>query len=390
MFSISRFSELLKLLPSNEFNRAVKQNEADQHCKSFTSWRHLLAMVYLQLSGQKSLRTLEAGFNAQPSHHYHLDCQAVRRSTLSEANQDERRAKAFEQFATTLMAQAPRKLRTQGQEVLQLLDSTSITLKGPGYDEWVKYTRTPRARGIKLHVLLGLSEQAPLAASTTAANVNDIEYAAQMELERGVIYVFDKGYCNYSWWWKIQQNRSRFVTRFKSNARLQVVQERAIPKAAHGVILKDEQVRFANKNPGGGRRNPYTEVLRRIEVAREGKPPLVLATNDLKSSAQKIAERYKARWQIELFFKWIKQHLRIKQMLGKSYSAVRIQLFTALIAYLMVALYAKLHDIKKSLWLLLAELGSTLFQRPNTEWDRHRRVREQRADFASRQAAIFA
>ena len=389
MFSISRFSELLKLLPRNEFNRAVKQHKADQSCKSFTSWRHLLAMVYVQLSGQKSLRTLEQGFNAQSSHHYHLDCQAVHRSTLSDANQHEGRAKAFEQFATTLMAQAPRKLRGEGTELLRLLDSTSITLKGPGYDEWVKHTRTERARGIKLHVLLGLPEQAPLAASTTAANVNDIEYASQMELQRGVIYVFDKGYCNYSWWWKIQQEGSRFVTRFKSNARLEVVEAREIPKAARGVILKDERVRFANKHPGGGRRNPYTQVLRRIEVARKDKPALVLATNDLKSAALKIAERYKARWQIELFFKWIKQHLRVKQMVGESYSAVRIQLFTALIAYLMVALYRKAYGIKTSLWLLLAELCSTLFQRPNSEWDRHRRAREQQADFASRQATIF-
>jgi putative transposase len=390
MFRISRFSELLKHLPRGEFDRAVRQHEADKHCKSFTSWRHLVAMVYLQLSGQKSLRTIEQGFNAHASHHYHLDCQAVRRSTLAEANEKQKRAAAFEQFATALMGQAPRHLRQHGQELLRILDSSSVTLKGPGFDEWVKYTRTPRARGVKLHVLLGLPEQAPLKAGTTAANVNDIDYARQMELEKGVIYAFDKGYCDYGWWWKIQQSGSRFVTRFKSNASLQILQERPIAKAAHGVILKDELVRFANKYPGGKRRNPYTGELRRIEVAREGKTPLVLATNDLHGSAQKIAERYKARWQIELFFKWIKQHLRIKHIVGTSYSAVRIQLFTALIAYLMVALYARVHNIKKSLWLLLAELGSTLFQRPQIEWARHRRWREQRSDFQSRQADIFA
>ena len=390
MFRISRFSELLKHLSRGAVERAVEHHQADKDCKSFNSWRHLVSMVYLQLSGQTSLRTLEQGFNAQPSHHYHLDCQAVRRSTLSDANADERRAKAFEQFATTLMAQAPRQLRQEGQELLRLLDSSSITLKGPGYDEWVKHTRTISARGIKLHVLLGLPEQVPLSGATTAATVNDIDYAREMELERGVTYVFDKGYCDYSWWWQIQQNKSRFVTRFKNNASLQVLEQRAIAKSAAGKILKDELVRFGNKYPGGKRRNPYTQPLRRIEVAREGKPPLVLATNDLKSAALKIAERYKARWQIELFFKWIKQHLQIKRCVGRTYAAVRTQLFTALIAYLMVALFAKAHGYTQSLWLVLAELRSTLFQRTETEWARHRRWREQRADFESRQATIFA
>jgi IS4 transposase len=392
MFRISRFSELLKLLPRGTFEQAVEQSRADRYCKSFTTWRHLVTMLYLQLSGQSSLRTVSAGFNAQPAHHYHLGCQAVRRSTLAHANQSEQRAGVFEQLATQLMAQARRQLREEGEELLQLLDSTSITLKGPGYDQWVKHTRSVNARGIKLHVLLGAKQQIPLASATSAANVNDIEYAREMELERGVIYVFDKGYCDYSWWWKIARNKSRFVTRYKKNASLKVVDSRAIAKAARGHILKDEVVSFSNKYPGGKRRNPYTGELRRIEVSRKqaGKPPLVLATNDLKSSASKIAERYKARWQIELFFKWIKQHLRIKRFLGKTYSAVRIQIFTALIAYLLVALYAKMQSIKKSLWLLVAELSSTLFQRPEAEWTRHRRWREQRSDFESRQVSIFA
>jgi len=389
MFRICRFAELLKLLPRGQLNQAIEQHQAEENTKSFTGWRHLVAMVYLQLSGQKTLRTLEQGFNAQSSHHYHLDCQAVHRSTLAEANANERRAKAFEQFAKQLMGQLPRKLAAEGQELMRLLDSSSITLRGRKYDEWVKHTRTKRARGIKLHMLLGIPEQVPLAASITAANVNDIEYASQLELESGVIYVFDKGYCSYSWWWKIEQTASRFVTRFKHNAKLEVLEQCRIAQNARHSILKDERVRFANKHPGGKRRNPYTGVMRRIEVAREGKPPLVLATNDLKSSAMKIAERYKARWQIELFFKWIKQHLCIKRFVGESYSAVRVQLFTALIAYLMVWMYAKANNIKTSLWLLLAELSSTLFQRPQLERARHQRWREQRSDFLSRQAAIF-
>lgn len=392
MFRISRFAELLKLLPRRSFDQAVQSCKADQHCKSFSSWRHLVTMLYLQLSGQSSLRTVSVGFNAQPQHHYHLDCRAVRRSTLADANAKQSRAQAFEQLARELMVQARPKLRDELTQMLHVLDSTSITLKGWEFDEWVKHTRSAHSRGIKLHVLFGTAQQAPLAASSSEATLNDLDYAREMELESEAIYVFDKAYCDYSWWWKIEQAGSKFVTRFKVNANLQVVRERRVAKDAQEIILKDQVVVFANKHPRGGRRNPYTQELRRIEVSRaaQGKEPLVLATNDLKSSALRIAQRYKARWQIELFFKWIKQHLRIKRFVGRSYSAVRIQIFTALIAYLLVALHAKVHKITKSLWLLLAELSSTLFQRAELEWLRHQRWREQRADFQSRQVDIFA
>jgi len=149
-------------------------------------------------------------------------------------------------------------------------------------------------------------------------------------------------------------------------------------------------VRLANKKPGAGRKIPYELPLRRIEVARENKPLLVLATNDMKSSAVNIAERYRARWQIELFFKCIKQHLRIKSFLGKSENAVRIQILTALIAYLLVALYAKRHALTKSLWMLFSELRATLFQRPNPALDRDRHRREQRSRFYSQQCPLFA
>jgi IS4 transposase len=374
------------------FDRQVEQSQADKHCKSFTTWRHLVSMVYLQVSGQSSLRTIETGYNAHRAHHYHLDCQEIRRSTLSQANEKAARAEVFEALASSLMSQAGRQLRVEGEQVLRLLDSTSITLQGPRYAHWVKHTRSKDAPGIKVHVLFGAKEQVPLSAATSAATLNDLEYGRQMELESGVIYVFDKGYCDYTWWWKIEQAKSKFVTRFKSNARLEVVERRKIAQDAQDTILKDELVRFANKNPGAGRRNPYTKPLRRIEVSRQeqNKPALVLATNDLKSAALKIAERYKQRWQIELFFKWIKQHLRIKRFVGSSYAAVRIQIFTALIAYLLLALYAKTHSIKKSLWLLAAEFSSTLFQRASLECAEHRRWREQRTDFESRQMQIFA
>lgn len=202
--------------------------------------------------------------------------------------------------------------------------------------------------------------------------------------------MFDRAYCDYRWWWQMTQQRVRFVSRFKRNARLSVVSARSIPRAVRGHILKDEQVLLSNKHPGAGRHNPYQAALRRIQVLREGTTPLVLVTNDLKSSAASIAQLYKARWQIELFFKWIKQHLRIKHFLGRSENAVRIQILCALIAFLLVHLYAKTSKTRTSLWLFMSQLRSTLFQRPHSELLRHRRWRAQRAQFNARQQTLFA
>jgi putative transposase len=389
MFRVSRFAEVLKLLSRGFFDQLVAHHEADRYRKRFSCWQQLLAMVYAQLSSASSLRVLESSFNAHSAHHYHLGCKELKRSTLADMNASAP-VEVFAQLAQQLMQQARGKLRKEGSELLYLLDSSSLTLKGHGFDHWTRENRTRHTQGLKLHVLFGLSERAPLAQGISAANLNDIDYARTLPIEPGVIYVFDKGYCDYSWWWSIQCSKARFVTRFKRNAKLGVLEDRGIAKQAQGFILKDQIVRFANKHPGAGRRNPYHLPLRRIEVAREGKAPLVLATNDLKRSAQSIADRYRARWQIELFFKWIKQHLRIKRFLGKSENAVRIQILTALIAYLLVALYAKQHALKRTLWMVLSELRSTLFQRGDTELHRHRRWRERRSRFYSQQAALFA
>lgn len=389
MFSVSRFAELLKSLPRSTFERAVSEHQADKHRKGFGCWRQLVAMVYAQLSSATSLRVLVKGYNAQRGHHYHLGCGPVSRSTLAEAN-ERGDCRVFEAVAQALMRQVRGGVRAQAGEFLRLIDSTSLTLKGRGFDDWTAAHRTRNTQGVKLHVLFGLGEQAPLAQSISAANVNDLDYARTLPLESGVIYVFDKAYCDYRWWWRIAHSGARFVTRFKRNARLEVLSERCIAQPAQQCILKDQIVRLSNPNPGGGRqKNPYAATLRRIEVIREGRPPLVLATNDLRSSALKIAERYRARWQIELFFKWIKQHLNIKRFLGRSENAVRIQILTALIAYLLAALHATAYGAKTSLWLHLSELRATLFQRPQTELHRHRRWREHKARFELHQCPLF-
>jgi putative transposase len=389
MYRISRLQEMMKALPRGVFERMVEKHQGNKHSKGFSCWDQLLALIYGQLTAAASLREIEAGFNAQSTHHYHLGTRAVHRSSLADAN-SKRNWMVFADTARGLMSQAGRQLRRDGEQLLYLLDSTSITLKGRGFDAWTLDKRTRHTQGIKLHMLYEAGQQVPVHQSMSAANVNDIDEALQLALQPGARYVFDKGYCDYNWWGHIDAQRAWFVTRFKRNASLRVQCQRAIAPADQELILADEIVCFANKHPGGGRRNHYDKALRRVVVHRPDKAqPLVLATNDLQSSARQIAQYYKQRWQIELFFKWLKQHLRIKRFLGRSENAVRIQIVCALIAYLLLALYRKAHGITKSQWHTLAELRATLFQRPELEAAVERRRRQRLIELLQRQPKLF-
>lgn len=390
MYRISRMQELLKGIPRGAFDRLVSKHQANKHSKGFGCWDQLVAMMYAQLSGVGSLRELAAGFNSQRAHHYHLGTSEIRRSTLAEANA-KRSSAVFEELASSLLAQAERTLRREGEALLYLLDSTSITLKGRGFDTWTLDQRTCHTQGLKLHLLYAAHEETPVHCRFSAANINDVEEGRRLSLVRDATYVFDKGYCDYNWWARIQDAGAWFVTRFKRNARLRVVRQVPIPFSDQATVLEDAIVGFDNPNPGGGRRNTYVQPLRRIVIHREDHAqPLVLATNDLTSPAIAIARCYKDRWQIELFFKWIKQHLKIKRFLGRSENAVRLQILCALIAYVLLALYRKAHGMTQSLWSVLAEFRATLFQRPSVEHALHRKRIEQNRMIASLQHHLFA
>lgn len=389
MFRLSHFQALMKGLPRGYFERQVEQHRGDRYSKGFRCWDLLVAMLFGQLSGAASLRGLQSAFNAQSAHHYHLGTRALRRSTFSDACRT-RPAAIFEATARLLMTQVGRKLRQQSEELLYLLDSTPIPLAGPGF-AWTEGRSTRRTRGLKLHLLLDAQTQAPVSQTITPANVNDVCEGRRLPLAPGATYVFDKGYCDYQWWARIDRQGAFFVTRFKRNARLAVVEQRAIPAADQALILTDEIVHLSNRNPGGGRcRAPYPQPLRRIRVAREGKAPLVLATNDLGRPAAEIAARYRDRWQIELLFKWIKQHLQIKQYLGRSENAVRIQILCALIAYLLLALYRRGTRRSGTLWEFLSAIRPALFQRPEVEAAMDDRRRCEQRELARIQRSLFA
>jgi len=361
MSTILTFGAVLKGLPRKEFDQAVRRHCADKYCKHFTCWRHLIALVYAQLSGAGSLRELELSFNSHCQDHGALQAGVIRRTTMADAN-ERRSTVVFDEMAAWLIGQVSGKVHREAAALTYLLDSTSFTLKGREFDRWTLVNRTRNTQGIKLHVLLNLSTKGPQWYSFSAANVNDVDQALSLPLEPDALYVFDKGYCNYNWWRQIDDTGACFVTRFKSNAALVIREERAIPAAEQDFVLRDEIVCFKRRRPGGHRVNQYDKALRRVTVHRADKSTdLVLATNDLNSPASDIAQRYKERWEIELFFKWIKQHLKIKSFFGRSSNAVRLQLVTALIAYMLIALYRRAQCAAHTLWESLSMIRTSLF-----------------------------
>lgn len=378
----------MKGLPRSSFDLLVKKHKANKYCKGFGPWQHLLAMIYAQLSGAEGLRPLAAGFNQHLAHHYHLDARCIRRTTLADANEN-RSVAVFHETANWLISKLAGTLDREARDLTYLLDSTSITLKGREFERWTVDNATRNTQGLKLHLLLDAHSNLPVWQTMTAPNINDVVQARAIPLQAGALYVFDKGYCDYNWWHCIDEAQATFVTRFKSNANLVTDRALAIPQDARGTVLADELVRFKSRTPGGKRRNSYEKLLRRVTVVRPDSSPLVFATNDLTSPALEIAQRYKERWGIELFFKWIKQHLRIKCFLGRSENAVRIQVLTALISYLLVELYRQQRWCKLTSWECLCIVRATLFQRPETDISSYRRRRENAKNMAQLQSSLF-
>ena len=389
MYTNTRFREILKGFSRGKFEHEVQQIGTDKHSKGFRSWDQFVALVYGQLNGIRSLRELEEHFNAQGIHHYHLGTRRVKRATLSDANA-KRDYRLYEVIAKQLLKSAHGKLQRQLKEFLYLIDASPIALSGLGYDDWTGLKGTGRIKGLKLHMVYNPTAQVPIHGQVSHANVNDIEDAQTLELEAGATYVFDKGYYDYRWWHEIAESKAVFVTRFKRNAALIELGDWTCP-IGDTTIVSDKQVKFTSKRiqgdtPGSKVKNPYQAKLRQVVVRRdEHDEPLVLATNDFERSAQQIAQVYKSRWQIELFFKWLKQNLKVKQFLGRSENAVRTQIYIALITYLLLYFYKKRIGDSKTFKHFKAWVESTLFQHPKTDYERYRRKRRLEADLLEKQ-----
>jgi hypothetical protein len=357
-------------LPRSRFEKIVREENADKYCKGFRRWDQLTAMIFNQLSGANSLRELEAGFNSQSHYHYHLGTHSIKRSTLADAN-NKRSSDVFGRVCTELIQYAHGSIKRELKTLVYLLDSSPIFLSGPGFDEWAKPHRTKITQGLKLHLMLEQQAKLPVYAMVTGANESDILHGRKIDIEPGATYVFDKGYYDYNWWKRINDQGAHFVARLKKNAAVAATEQHAINKDSQDKILEDTTIRFTRKVVGTkSLPNPYLNTpARRVTVNRPDKDtPMVLVTNDFSRSAEEIAQLYKQRWDIELFFKWIKQNLKIKRFLGRSENAVRTQIYIALITYVLLYLYRKSNKINDVFSLCLSALKTGLFQRPETEY----------------------
>lgn len=362
-FMRSAFAALLEPLDRRVIARAVRAHDGDHGVgtgeNAWTCERHLKALLFAQFAGLTSLRQITAALGAQSAAFYHLNLRAPRRATLSDANRA-RPSAVFRDLAAALVPVAAGALRREGESLIRLLDASPLPLKDRRF-VWAE--QSARTRGLKLHLLYDPRHGRPVWFEVSSAKVDDVVAGRRAPLEKGATYVFDKGYTDYRWWAEIIAAAGLFVTRRKKNARCRDIGEQ--PVAGDG-ILADRRLKIGHRQPrAGAAKNPLFEVeLREIVLARPDKDqPLFLLTNDFARPASEIADLYKERWQIELLFKWLKQNLKIRSFLGRSENAVKIQIYVALIAFMLLRI---LHNtaaraVKTSTALLLAQLKTRLF-----------------------------
>ena len=325
----SVFHGVLKHIPWGVFDRLVATHGADAKARHLSSKSHLIAMLYGQFSGAAGLREIETGLQSHAGQLYHLGIGTVARSTLAEANAY-RPAAVFNGLFSALAAQLQSGYRRKINDAVRLIDSTGLRLSGLS-GKWASFS--DGVCGAKAHIVYDPYADQPLYAAITPANVNDITAAKQMPIEPGATYVFDLGYYDFGWWATLHNGNCRIVTRLKTNTPLAVIEERAV--AAGGPVVSD-RIGHLPKRLAASRKNPMNVPVREVRVRIETGKILRIFTNDLDISAEQVAAYYKRRWAIELFFRWVKQTLKIRHFLGTSENAVRIQIAVALIAFLLL------------------------------------------------------
>lgn len=328
----SIFSQILRFIPRAIFESGVREHQTEKHAKGMTSWSQFIALLFCHLGGARSLREIVGGLAASEGKLKHLGLErAPTRSTLAYANEHrpwQLYKSMFDRLAAVCRDEASEKKRKfRFKHPLLTLDATVIPVCVSMF-EWASYVRTKGA--VKLHMVLDNASFLPQYAVITPGKTADVTAAKKMEFTRGTILVFDRGYEDHNWWRKLNAGGVFFVSRLKDSTAYGIAAAR--PAAADGNILRDEEVILASgEDPASPMR------LRRIEVWLEDKQDtIVFVTNHLKLAASTIAAIYRDRWQIELFFKAIKQSLRIKTFIGTSENAVQTQIWTALIAMLLV------------------------------------------------------
>ena len=349
------FAQLIEFLNNDKFRRLVDKYDGNRYVKHLTCWNQLLALMFGQLCNRESLRDVIVALEAHRSKCFHLGLgrKPIAKTTLATANQN-RDYRIFEEFAFYMMAQAREKRATDifklGGKVYAF-DSTTIPLCLSVF-WWAKFRK--KKGGVKAHVLYDMEAQVPAFYHITTASVNDSKAMQEIPYETDAYYIFDRGYNNFKELYRIQQMESFFVVRAKSNLQYKCVRwKRRLPKN----ILSDAEIELTVYKS----RKDYPENLRLVRFYDEEQDrEFMFLTNAMDLTAQQIADLYKNRWQIELFFKWLKQHLKIKKFWGTTENAIRIQISAAITAYCLVANVQHDMQLKRSTYEVLQILSISL------------------------------
>lgn len=349
--------KLLAGINRKKFKNIVNKYRGDFAVKKLSCWEQFVSVFLGQITQSTTLREIVDLIKFHSNQQYHLGIRKdVARSTLAKANET-RDWRIYRDLFYHLISKLKNSNYYKTTELVQIIDSTPINLdliKHP----WAETTM--KVKGLKTHVVFDLTNKIPILFDITGARTNDITWAKTTEIKQGVTYVADRGYTDYNWWFDINLKGAFFVTRLKRDAKIKELTEL---QATTGGIASQIFI-LTNKRPGGGRINNYANIpLKKIIVERKGKSPLILVTNDFSRSDSEIAELYKKRWQIELFFKWIKQNLKIKKFLGKSENAIRTQICVALISFILLRMAEELKEVCQEITSknLLKIIGNSLF-----------------------------
>lgn len=352
------FAQLTEFLPQRVFDRIVAKHSGNKYVRHFTCWNQLLCMVFGQVSGRESLRDLLVVIKAHQNKSYHLGFgKNVSLSNLSKAN-EKRIYLIFEEFANHLITVARQKSKNIDFEIqgkIYAFDSTTIDLCLSVF--WWAHFRKTKA-GIKLHTLFDITTQIPAFIHFSEADVHDINAMDYIIYEPYAYYVFDRAYVDYKRLYAITGQKAFFVVRAKSNLKFKRMYSNKTDKSTG---VKSDQT---GKLTGFYTSKDYPEKIRRVRFYDfESKKTFVFLTNNFDLKATQIAFLYKQRWQIELFFKWIKQNLKIKSFWGTTENAVRIQINTAIISYCLVSIFRNEQKIEQSIYEIIQILGISLLDK---------------------------
>jgi|OpeIllAssembly_1097287.scaffolds.fasta_scaffold31586_2 hypothetical protein len=353
------FSQFLDLLPRYEFQHIVNKYQGDYRTKEFKCWNQLACMLFAHIRQEDSLRDIDIALNAHASKLYHIGIKQCPRSTLADAN-ERRDYRIYEEFAKLLMQRARRayantQLAMDVDNAVYALDASTIDLTLSLFP-WAKFRATKGA--IKLHTLIDLRGNIPAFLYITDGKLHDVKATPQIRIEPQGIYVVDRAYVDFAWLWSIEQAAAFFVTRLKTSIKWSRVISRPVDKSLG--LRSDQDILLVSQQS----KEKYPKRLRRISFRDEDQNrTLVFLTNNFLLSAETIAALYKARWEIELFFKWIKQNLMVKSFYGTSANAVKTQIWISMIVYLVLAIMKERFHLESNLSQLLHFLEVNLFER---------------------------